>query len=145
MGVDAQQFTTLHKDKISVIQLQFGKYIKDLQQLRQPLGLAPAPASMLDSFVKLGQPSGLAPAPGIRQPSGLALAPGIRQLLGPALVPGSMPAPFVIEITPKGYPVVPDISFEKLKKEELEDLMRNYLSKHYSASFHTFIQCQSFT
>src|SRR6266704_252111 len=130
MGVDAQQFTTLHKDKMSAIQLQFGKYIKDLQWLRQLSGLAPAPASMPDSFVKLGQPS--------------ALAPGIRQLLGPALVPGSMPAPFVIEITPKGYPVVPDISFEKLKKEELEDLMRNYLSKHYSASFHTFIQCQSF-
>jgi hypothetical protein len=56
------------------------------------------------------------------------------------------PAPIVINITPDGFPVVPDVSFHSLKKEELEELMRNYLNMHYSTfTLLTSTECQFLT
>ena len=49
-----------------------------------------------------------------------------------------MPVRRVISITPRGFPLVPDIAFEDASKDELEDMMRDYLSKHYSMAFDTF-------
>jgi hypothetical protein len=49
-----------------------------------------------------------------------------------------VPVRSVIEVTPRGFPIVPDIVFEMVKKEEVEDLMRDYLSKHYSMVFDAF-------
>jgi hypothetical protein len=37
-----------------------------------------------------------------------------------------------IQIAENGFPVVPDLEFAKFTKEELEHLMRRYLSMHYS-------------
>jgi hypothetical protein len=51
--------------------------------------------------------------------------------------PVLVPVVPVVESTKKsiaminGFPVVPDIRFSDAKKEELEDLMRDYLGKHY--------------
>ena len=39
-----------------------------------------------------------------------------------------------LDITPTGFPIIHDIDFDTLKKEELEDLLRSYLGKHYSES-----------
>jgi hypothetical protein len=38
----------------------------------------------------------------------------------------------IIEITSRGFPVVPEISWEKILGKELENLMRSYLNHHYS-------------
>jgi len=49
-----------------------------------------------------------------------------------------------IEITPRGFPLVPDIAFGNANKEELEDLMQDYLTKHYGMFLATS-DCQYLT
>jgi hypothetical protein len=126
MGVNAQEFTTLHQQQISPIRLQFGQYIKDLHRLKEssrpaptltPAHATPAPAPNVSP----------APAPDTT----LSPMPSAT----PAPTPNVLPAPMSIKFTPKGFPQVPDIPFENLKKEDLEDLMRNYLNMHYSTPF----------
>ena len=48
-------------------------------------------------------------------------------------VPDSLPVP-MISVTSNGYPILPDVDFEAMKKIDLENLMRTYLSTHYSMS-----------
>ena len=92
MDVVSEQFCHLQADRIEQIRYEFGRYIKDLDRLRETLAPSGAPGTIVTS------------------------------------------APIVQEVTPDGFPVVPNISFEQLKKKELEDLMRNYLNKHYRMS-----------
>ena len=92
MGVNAEKFIKLHDGPVTDLQRQFGKYIKDLDKIKQ---------------------------------SGIFLA--------------SEPAPHEsvkpkIEKTPNGYPIAPEIN-EQLRKDELEELLRIFLSIHYS-KFH---------
>jgi hypothetical protein len=49
--------------------------------------------------------------------------------------PGAKVMPISIDITPEGFLVFPDFSVGSLRKEDLEDLMRDYLTKHYSITF----------
>lgn len=39
-----------------------------------------------------------------------------------------------VKTTHQGFPILPDVELANLKKEELEHLMRSYLSLHYSVS-----------
>ena len=49
------------------------------------------------------------------------------------LVPDSLPVP-MISVTSNGYLILPDVDFKAMKKIDLENLMRTYLSTHYSMS-----------
>ena len=132
-GVDAEEFTTLHRDQISAIQLQFGQYIKDLQQLKKPQPAAGA------GVAAGGLPgANVIPVNEIPAPDKIAAH---NQAPAHAFKPGAIS----ITVTPEGFPVVPKVDFETLKKEELEDLMRNYLNKHYSTPFPSSLECQHLT
>lgn len=53
-----------------------------------------------------------------------------------SLIPPSMPPSLAKEIrTEEGFPLMPEINANnKVKKEDLEELIRRYLSAHYSTS-----------
>jgi hypothetical protein len=114
VDVDAEQFTTLHHGQLTAIQLQFSNYIKDLHQLKQSkLSLLPA--------------TDFGPAQSTYPASLVKPAPRVKPAIS-------------MDLTPDGFPILPNISFENLKKEELEDLMRTYLNKDYSKFYHISIK-----
>jgi hypothetical protein len=43
----------------------------------------------------------------------------------------------LIEVTPNGFPILPNVDFHTLKKTELESMMQAYLNQHYSM----FLSC----
>jgi hypothetical protein len=43
----------------------------------------------------------------------------------------------VDEMTPNGFPILPNVDFHTLKKTELESMMQAYLNQHYSM----FLSC----
>jgi hypothetical protein len=109
-GVNAQKFGNVSRDQIRAILLQLSRYIKDLQILK-----------------KSGTPGAGA----------MPVLPNVTGMTAPdvTMAPAAKPATIVIDVTPEGFPIVPNVSFEKLKKEDLEDLMWSYLNKHYGTVF----------
>lgn len=59
----------------------------------------------------------------------------LRKHIGSGDIPVPMlvrPAKEIVGITDNGFPLLPDISFIDMKKDQLEDLLRTYLNAHYS-------------
>jgi hypothetical protein len=108
------------------------EYVTDLQRVKRWKGQAPGPMraavpEVMPADMPLTMPE---PTPSIM--------PDSMPVIKPAPMPGVIPAAMSIEITPEGFPVLPAVSFENLKKDDLEDLIRNYLNIHYSISLQSF-------
>jgi hypothetical protein len=145
LGGGAEAFYTLHEDKISAIQRKMVEYVTDLQRVKrwkaQAPGTMPAGvAEVMPAAMPIMMPE---PTPSVIPDS--MLMPNSAPVIMPGPAPGVTPAAMSIDITPKGFPVLPDASFENFKKENLEDLMRNYLNIHYSISLQSFIKYQTLT
>jgi hypothetical protein len=118
-GVSAERFSIVSRDQIRAMLLQLSLYIKDIQCLKK----SGTPGA--------GAMPGLCPIPNV---TGMPV-PDISSAPAETTTHEVKPARILMDITPEGFPIVPDLSFEKYKKEELEELMRSYLNKHYGTGF----------
>lgn len=106
IGINERSFVEVNLDDLQHLQRCFGEYIKDL--------------TVRNKSKRKSETAG--------QPTQATMVPADVPKEMPADVPTDMPA---ISVTADGFPVVPDIEFNKRSKQELEGLMRSYLGRHY--------------
>jgi hypothetical protein len=114
MGVNTSPFVELHKDKVDEMKRNLMDYVKTVRQLKGPDKPGSGEASTLSAD------DGLPAADNLLADTGL-------------------PADIQILTSPSGYPLVPDVDdvddWDKLRKKDLELILRTYLGRHYSRIF----------
>ncbi len=101
MGVSSSPFVDLHKDKVDEMKRNLMDYVKTLRQQKGEDATGGGESSSLPA--------------GDRLPADTSLPNGMQ-----------------VKITGNGFPIVPDVDdWSKLRKKDLELILRTYLGRHY--------------